>query len=232
MLEPGRFNRYDAYKVAALIGMTVNHLGHYLWPEILILRIVGLGAPLFAFLVGWNHSYRFRSVLLIAAIVMSAVQWGLGLATGQLNILWAILAARLILIAFEKHARPSEEWLLVAVALVAWLPLVPAMEYGSLVLVWALWGRAARMNPESIKTRAYAMLGSLSFMVCMMLSLPMDHGEIIAQSIMTFAMWFGLRHFHACTITRDYPLLRFWSRHALSYYVLHRSLLMAMAVLR
>lgn len=56
-----RPNLYDYLKVVAILTMIVDHLGYYLFPEVLEFRLIGRVAfPLFLFLVGFNASFRWR----------------------------------------------------------------------------------------------------------------------------------------------------------------------------
>ena len=131
-------------KLVALLAMTLDHVGNFLLPQAECLRAIGrLAAPLFCFLVGWNRQYRFRWPLLIGAAVMSAVD-GLLLGLLPLNILWVILAGRALLHFIDTRTVKVSPAMMVFASII-WLPVsLMLFDYGTLALLWMLWGRAVR----------------------------------------------------------------------------------------
>jgi uncharacterized membrane protein len=68
MLRP---NLYDYLKILALVTMIIDHVGYFLYPDMIRLRVVGRVAfPLFLMLVGYNLSYRQRRSLRLPAITI------------------------------------------------------------------------------------------------------------------------------------------------------------------
>jgi hypothetical protein len=139
-------NQYDALKCVALVAMTIDHLGFFFFPEQDWLRIIGrAAAPIFLVLVGYNHSFRFRYGLLIAAICVTIAD-GLLLSVWLApNILWTILLARMALAyAIPRFAR--HEILIVSIAAVPFT--MPILDFGSLALVFALVGYRLRQRRD------------------------------------------------------------------------------------
>ena len=97
-------NFYDWLKILAVVTMVIDHIGYYLFPDILGLRLVGrIAFPIFLFLVGVNGSFRWRwSLFLIALLVQFAMQiWRSSFfLTGQVvgNILLVIVCSRVLLL--------------------------------------------------------------------------------------------------------------------------------------
>ena len=94
-----RPNLYDYLKILALITMLIDHIGYYLFPEILVLRLIGrIAFPTFLFLVGFNGSFRWRRELFWRGIgiraLTSFVAWHFSFWSFGANILIAILLAR------------------------------------------------------------------------------------------------------------------------------------------
>lgn len=94
-----RPNLYDYLKILALITMLIDHIGYYLFPEILVLRLIGrIAFPIFLFLVGFNGSFRWRRELFWRGIGIRAftsfVAWYFSFWSFGANILIAILLAR------------------------------------------------------------------------------------------------------------------------------------------
>lgn len=101
-------NFYDWLKVLAVVTMVIDHIGYYLFPDILGLRLVGrIAFPIFLFLVGVNGSFRWRwSLFLIALLVQFAMQiWRSSFSlTGRVvgNILLVIVCSRVLLLWISK----------------------------------------------------------------------------------------------------------------------------------
>ena len=101
-------NFYDWLKVLAVVTMVIDHIGYYLFPDILGLRLVGrIAFPIFLFLVGVNGSFRWRwSLFLIALLVQFAMQiWRSSFSlTGRVigNILLVIVCSRALLFWISK----------------------------------------------------------------------------------------------------------------------------------
>ncbi len=144
-----RPNLYDYLKVVAILTMIVDHLGYYLFPEVLEFRLIGRVAfPLFLFLVGFNASFRWRWWLFWRGIGLWALTAGLsffrGFGSAGANILIVILLARMLMGFLEKK---KKIWLFIVVFLVLasghfWLK--EWLDYGALGFFFVLRGRLAR----------------------------------------------------------------------------------------
>mgnify|MGYP000885395299 CR=1 FL=1 len=116
-LKNKRPNLYDYLKVLAILSMVLDHIGYYLFPEILELRLIGrLAFPIFLFLVGFNRSFRWRWGLFWRGIGLWAITAGLSLSLGfgnaGANILIVILLARMLMQFLEKK---KKIWLFILV---------------------------------------------------------------------------------------------------------------------
>lgn len=97
-----RPNLYDYLKVFAIITMIIDHIGYFLYPEIMWLRVIGrLAFPIFFFLIGRNGSSRISYELIFLACF---IQWILRWASifmwyhlRQLNILPVAILVKLLL---------------------------------------------------------------------------------------------------------------------------------------
>lgn len=134
-------NLYDILKVLALVCMVIDHVGYFLFPELIWMRRVGrIAFPVFLFLVGYNHSYRRRRSLWIWwAVVQLGLRWsmtqgiwGYG-GTIWINILLAIAVTRVLLWVASRH-----RWAVVLVYIVGAYLLwesVEVVEYGTMSLI-------------------------------------------------------------------------------------------------
>lgn len=138
------FNTWDAVKIIGLLIMVIDHTGAFIFTDQQWLRAIGRGAPpIFLFLAGYAASYRFQKDLLGTAILLLAANLVL---TGhfELNILFTIIFARLILDWLERRGKIIKrpfEWYVGSVAAVATIFLT---QYGSIGFLFALCGYLKR----------------------------------------------------------------------------------------
>ena len=155
-------------KLIAMVTMTVDHVGMLLFPQLVILRVIGrIAFPVYAFMIGEGCRYtkslpRYMGLLGILALVCQGIAY---VTTGSLllNVL-GTFALSVGLVMLLKNARERKNWIsrlllpagVAAVFFVA--ELLPGMlpgtdfsvEYGFLgvilpVCVYALSGRLARL---------------------------------------------------------------------------------------
>jgi hypothetical protein len=224
------FTRYDALKLLALVAMTVDHLGMFLFPELLWLRVVGrVAAPIFCFLIGWNGSYRFRRELLLAAILVSLLMsFSHGLF--PLNILWTILLGRMLLARLDASPRKESPVMVVVTALLCSMSVV-LFDYGTLGILWMLWGRAVRRAPGSTESWIYAL-------ACLTGAKAYGFGLMgytqTAQHVAEFVIFLVLipifQRFALHPMHTPPAAVTWLARHTLRYYVLHLALLVVIGI--
>jgi hypothetical protein len=77
----GFMHTHHAIKLVALVMMTIDHIGAFLWPDVLWLRAIGrIGIPVWFFLLGHALHYRVRSDWALWALVLVCLSPFLGLA--------------------------------------------------------------------------------------------------------------------------------------------------------
>lgn len=90
-------NSHDLLKVAGVVLFIIDHLGLYIYPEQIWLRVVGrLAAPIFFFLVGYSRSNRLYPSLFIYGFLLSMLGYYLSHVL-RLNILINICLIRIVL---------------------------------------------------------------------------------------------------------------------------------------
>lgn len=146
-----RPNLYDYLKLVAIVTMIIDHVGYYLFPEFQILRWIGRFAfPLFLFLVGFNHKYQFRPILTFRAFAlwgyMILLYYYTGVGSFTANILVVIVLVRGLLRFLETRKKDQKVWWLIVISSLSLLlhpRLKDWLDYGSLWLIFALWGMFA-----------------------------------------------------------------------------------------
>lgn len=158
------FNSWDAVKLLGLVLMCVDHAS-LAWFNLDIqqywLRAVGRGAaPIFFFLTGLAQSYRFRTDLLVLAVLISATEWMLSGRLYPLNILFTILFCRALLSQLEKR-NPIKQPYYAYIACLIWVWSASIIEYGSMGVCFALAGYLQRQNSHD--ARRFLLLSFVAF---------------------------------------------------------------------
>lgn len=236
-----RPNTYDLLKYVALTAMVIDHIGYYLLPEFLWLRVIGRVAfPLFLFLVGYSGRHRFDGWLLAGA----ALVWFNAGLTGNtllpLNILFSILAWRGLLALGERYPAVWNDLGLLWVVLLFLYPFtVFVLEYGTLGLMFTCAGHLVRRGRGEEKGARLFLLSTTALAVtAQSLLFGFTHIQIFAYIAFSVVMAMGMLHFRLQPLDRpkdDILITRFapqweWlmllcARNTLFLYVAHVILL-------
>ena len=143
---------YDLVKTFALITMIIDHLGAFLFPDLLILKAVGrLSFPVWFFLVGYSNTRTIPPRLWIGAglITLSYIVFHHQLL--PFNIFVTIIVARLVLPFITRKVFYNifgmAGLLLVCIAVL--IPSYGYIEYGVTGILLAFWAHLRRKNPCS-----------------------------------------------------------------------------------
>lgn len=241
-------NSHDALKWIAVLCMTADHVGAYLLPEEMWLRVVGRAAfPVFCFLVGYAKHQRLDRALCIAAAVSAAISILCFYPAFPLNILFTIAASRVFIRFLQKKGRPFLEahlWELLF-ALTVWLfPLMLLFEYGSVAFLFALLGHIARTRQEdpaflqNKKAVAAVFLAVAALHIAYSLAsfafTPLQ--SLLAAAIILLETCLLMTAYRLRTVTSIAPSgllgkgIKYLSRYSLEYYVLHKAALQIASV--
>ena len=105
-----RPNLYDYLKVIAILLMIVDHIGYFLYPDMIELRVIWRWSfPLFFMLIGWNKSTRIGGGLIFCALAVQGVLRGVSYFKGydlrQLNILPAVILVKLFIWVLQSFSK-------------------------------------------------------------------------------------------------------------------------------
>ncbi len=148
------FTALDAMKFFAIINMTVDHIGAYMFPETEWLRAIGrITFPVWFFLVGYSLSRNIGIKLAMYALILMAIHPFMEYALFPTNALITIIICRLVLNIMTHYGwlpkRIPEAMVLCAAFSVITLPL---FEYGSVAILYAIMGRMVRLNEKKYFT--------------------------------------------------------------------------------
>lgn len=218
-------NSYDILKAIALLTMVVDHVGNYLFPEILWFRVAGrIAFPIFLFLVGYSGVYRFNPWLLAGALAIWISAYITGFPLLPLNILFAILLWRAVM--GWLNSRPhilNDTFMLWVAMLVFYVPTMILVEYGTLGLMFAVLGWYARTGRDDKATRAaWGFTFALSLMIQIYaFGLGAAHSAVyIFESIFLFIALHQFNMRPMAVPLLGYPIL-LTARNTLPLYVLH-----------
>ena len=105
-----RPNLYDYLKVIAILLMIVDHIGYFLYPDMIELRVIWRWSfPLFFMLIGWNKSTRIGFWLIFCALVVQGTLRGVSFFRGydlrQLNILPVAILVKLLIGVIQSFSK-------------------------------------------------------------------------------------------------------------------------------
>ncbi|MCH2547522.1 MAG: conjugal transfer protein TraX [Alphaproteobacteria bacterium] len=148
-------NTYDIFKAIAIVTMVIDHIGYYLFPEILWFRVVGrIAFPIFLFLVGYSRSYQFDKWLLFGALIVLASHALNGVHMLPLNILFSILVWRIVMGRLNKTPKLLNDLVMLWVAmLVFYIPGAFLLEYSVLGMIFAVLGWHVREGRNDMAIR-------------------------------------------------------------------------------
>lgn len=243
LTPPAALSPYDVLKCAALLLMLCDHIGAYLFPDQIFLRVIGrFCVPIWLLLIGYARSRRIDTPLVTAALFISLMQYlTIGTLSG-LNILWSIIILRLTLNPLMRLIGHSDTRLYLVTFSLFPLALVTRgiLEYGTMIWLFGIWGFLLRNGFPDNKGRdrpdiklLYGVLTLILYAVVETISMKFHtiHSVFLVAGLIP--VWFALNFFLPSGRMTGHSLpagLRalcgFWARHTLAFYVLHLSLLM------
>lgn len=214
-------NSHDALKCAAVLLMTIDHIGFFFDPDTLWWRVVGRWCvPIWFFLAGYTRpSTRYPRELVTLAAIMVIADILLAEPVLPLNILVSILIARRFIAAIQHYDQDIVTLLLLTLFCMLLWPFTAALfGYGTQVFLFALAGFYAR----GADTTGKAWLAPLTLVLATMLLTVTQYisfGMTPVQGIVMAAGLTGVAWYLCYFTPRHYPLLSGWSGQVMLRYM-------------
>lgn len=232
---------YDILKTLAVLLMIVDHIGHYFFPDLLWIRVVGrLCVPMWFFLIGYANSRDLSRILWIGGAILVAGNVIVGMPIFALNILATIIVVRLVLDRVVEMFDRSDVWRYgTAVALVLLIiPTAAFVEYGASVLILAMYGYYLRHGRSKAFMNGFMIFTLLSFLISEHLFFGFSSAQFTVLGIGLFVVISALQFFKPCELPdlekKLTPagcfILRIGGRYSLEIYVVHLMLFKLIAV--
>jgi hypothetical protein len=229
-----KITSYDILKTIAVILMIADHVGYYLYPEEIWLRIAGrLCVPMWFFLIGYARSRDLSAPIWIGCGLLIVANIPAGMSLIPINILGTIIFVRLILDGFMTRSLRDQStfWGMNAVLLALIFPSALVTEYGTMGLILAIFGWMCRQEHE-LKDR-YLIFAITSFSAYQFLIFGFGQVEFMALTAGLFCVFTALHFFRAGTFNAPpliAPILRFTGHHTMAIYVAHLLTLKALGL--
>ena len=222
--------------------MTIDHIGAYIYPEQLWLRVIGrAAAPIFLFLTGYSGATRISLNLVGSAFLLSLLSCIIYDPLLPLNILWTIVICRAFNTFMERKGTLFLEknlWSILLSYFVWHIALVFIFDYGALAILVSVSGYLCRKyhngelnNPRQIRIFHFIILllyaSSEAF-----LGLEFSKIQMVVIYALLLVVFWGLMQFRNYTpdaTGRLDILVKTISRYSLVYYVTHKLILVGVA---
>jgi hypothetical protein len=243
---PANLTSYDLIKAAAVIIMVVDHMGFYFFPDNDWWRAVGrIGFPVWFFMVGHASGRDIPVKLWGGAVVLAVASAIISLPFFALNALVTIIGIRLVIdkvMAFAGRSPTALAQICVLMVLLA-LPTSMVTEYGTLGLLFAIFGYAVRHRDTLWPGRDVIlplMLGCFfSFAVIEQLVFAFSQPAFLLMAVGTLGTCLILMNFRAMefsALSARIPAffkapIQFMGRRTLEIYIAHLLLFKALAAI-
>lgn len=236
----GEPNTIDQLKLLALVTMTIDHIGYFLFPDILWFRVIGRASfPLWLFVVGfhaagqeagdWQKIKKSASLLLVGTALILVANYAVSHSIFPLSVLFTILCVRIIFtIPTIRDSIEKQPLTLLLYAFLA-LPSLFLLEYGSLGLMFATLGFLVRRNafPEALKITGFIAIVSYVLIADLLFSFSEIQEYCVVGIVFAAVYYMAQSTFKPWTALRPELVkpICFLTRNTYYYYVIHLLLL-------
>jgi hypothetical protein len=146
-------NYQDVLKVIAIVAMIIDHLGLYIFPDNILMRLIGrVAMPLFCFFAGYNFNNKIRPQLLLYGALLYAITLVIYNDFTTANILISIFLGQIYLYLFHNQLKTFNiAYIHVVVLTCLWIYTFNITDYGTLSVAIMVLGYVAKHEPASLK---------------------------------------------------------------------------------
>ncbi|AGH97412.1 TraX family protein [Micavibrio aeruginosavorus] len=246
---PKDITSYDLLKAFAVLTMLVDHIGFYFFPEDMWWRAIGrLCVPIWFFLIGYARSRDIGPRLWIGGTILLVADLIAGKYLIPFNILFTMLAIRLMIDPLMRGVTRAGVQVLWAVAVIcffAYLPTAFVLEYGTQGVLLAIFGWFMRHRadggwgriPEAM-VQNYVIFAAVSFVLIQTVSFGFAQGQMLLLATCALPVFGALYMFKPLNFPRLTALIgplagvvRFMGRWTLEIYVGHLVILNIVGVI-
>ncbi len=242
---PFEITSLDLLKSLAVVLMVIDHLGEYLYPEMLWLRAIGrIGFPVWFFMAGYAAPRMIEPRLIIGGIILLVANYLAGQPLLPLNALFSILFVRLLIHPIMKPVEAGQIsiWFVAAVLTVLIIFTTPYTQYGTMALITAIFGYLVRNRDKVIDQKIIVHYMIFSLTVFVLMQVIWFHFDwyqtaiVIIGTLMVRMQLLNLRMETYPALTAKLPAiargaLKLMGRRTLEIYVIHLLILKVIVVL-
>ena len=225
---------HDFIKFLALVLMVTDHVGYYFFPQDMVWRAFGrMCVPIWFFLAGYaKPSNKFPKEIIVLAVLLVIVDVIFKFSVFSLNVLFTILVCRFFvdkILQDKKFDNNFEFTTYVALMALFYIPSVLLFEYGTMAILFALWGGVCRQNQNKKRSLILACICFVMFVIFEITYMPFNIYEIIIMVVGVFGVMFMLQNFKTQYYERYKnnflsKFIMFFGRNTLYMYFIHVTL--------
>jgi hypothetical protein len=226
-------NTHDILKFLAIVLMVIDHVGYYFFREDHWFRVVGrMCIPIWFFFIGYSKSQKIDWPIIAGTVLLTGFNALIYAPILPLRILATIIACRLLHRYFLNNYLAKKDFdifdaiLLCFMIFMFYLPTLPLVDYGSIILVFSCFGRMVRTGVNNKAMAMFMVLGITLFCsieaAMFSFSIPQTIVLFIGISLVTFIL--GRYELKEFTINWKNPLgfiTMLLGRNTLAFYVAH-----------
>ncbi len=231
---------YDWLKFIAVILMTIDHIGYYLLTsDPLWWRAIGrITFPVWFFMAGYSQSRKLGGEILWLGLLLQIVNFVTYHGINPLNALFSIIICRYVVFWLKNKGWVEKYPFEILVACIFLSPFTtPIFEYGTLGILFAVMGDMVRRGFTSTKYQIYFWLSTVLFLIWQFIWFNFNLAQAAVVILGScYTVWY-LARFELkpirlfSTDSAAASIVRLLARNTMHYYVAHRALFQATALL-
>ncbi|AFC71018.1 TraX family protein [Rickettsia australis] len=176
IITKNKSNYQDLLKTLAIIAMSIDHVGLYLYPELTVMRIIGRTAmPIFCFFAGYNFHDKPKTRIIICGVLLQIYTTVLFKQFLTTHILISIYLGQWYIYYFRNSLTRFfySGYYHVVIMVILWYISWALIDYGTLVIAIMILGFIAKHEQVNLKLCGFvAIFASLVHSTLFTLAIP------------------------------------------------------------